>query len=459
MTKRNQALTLSSAAPPNQARPRPKALSDVLGHRRLRVLLVTSQDSGGGAPRAIHRLYKALQENCASQADTYLRVIHKTHDDPRVLGGKPERNLLEYAEYFLRTRFRKYFPRKPYLSDNKLLHSRALYATGLGREIDSLRPDIVMLGWLGNSTLSIEEIGRLKVPYVWRLSDMWMFAGAEHYTRHRRFESGYSRASRPPGEEGPDINRETFKRKVRSWTSPRHVISPSSWMAGLVSSSRLTKTWSSHVIPNAIDTEKWRPADRSEARKRLGLPTRANIALFGAGGGLRDEHKGGDLFLNSLNALAQVAKSPSPKPGQEVVAAIFGEEGRSYSVGQISVIFLGRLSDRELRDAYSSADVTVVPSRLDNLPSTAIEAQSCGCPVIAFQTAGLPDVVIDGVTGYLVEPFDTEQLASAMWSLLADGSLARSMGEAGRRRAESEWAPGTIAWKYLEVFRSAAGRS
>ncbi|CAI8401673.1 MAG: D-inositol 3-phosphate glycosyltransferase [Cellulomonadaceae bacterium TMED98] len=444
-------MTSSSNALAKHRRSTRRELGASVNKTRLRVLFVTSQDSGGGAPRAIHRIYQALRQHHSDEIDVSMRVIHKSFADEHIIGGKPARSKKEYAEYFLRTRFRKYFPRKPFISDNILLHSQARYDSGLAREINSIKPQVIMLGWLGNSTLSIEEIGRLKAPVVWRLSDMWMYFGAEHYTEHDRYSVGYARASRPTTESGPDIDRETFRRKLRHGKAPQNVICPSQWMANEVGKSTLTKDWPVYVIPNAIDLDIWRPVPRSHARRALGLPARGKVILFGAGSGLKDHHKGGDLLLQ---AMTEVYQSGIYR-GENTLLTIFGQEGESFRIGGIQVSFLGKLDDRALRNAYSASDVMVVPSRPDNFPSTAVEAQACGTPVVAFRTAGLPDIVQDGATGFLADPFDTCQLASLIGTVLGDASLERRLGTAARARAQAEWSPQTVANQYLDVFREA----
>ena len=68
--------------------------------------------------------------------------------------------------------------------------------------------------------------------------------------------------------------------------------------------------------------------------------------------------------------------------------------------------------DLSLRALYSAADALVVPSRQDNLLNTAIEAQACGTPVVAFNIGGLPDIVEHQCTGYLAKAFETEDLAA-----------------------------------------------
>jgi glycosyltransferase involved in cell wall biosynthesis len=420
---------------------------------RPRVLFVAAHDSLGGAARAVHRIYESIRNIFSSDVDIRLRVIHKTHTDPRILGGKASRSRREFLEYFLRTRFRKYFPREPFFSDNTVLHSQALFHTGLGREINKLAPDVIMLGWLGSGTLSIPEIGRLKAPVVWRLSDMWMFSGAEHYTPHARYAESYSRQSRPSSESGPDIDRETFFRKKRHWRYPRHVICPSHWMADQVRQSQLTSNWPVHVIPNPIDAGKWRPVPRLEARAQLGLPSRDLVVLFGAGGGTRDQHKGADLFFETLSHLQKLLRKRADS--RRLLGVVFGEDGVERLEAGVPIRFLGRLDDEQLRLAYSAANVMVVPSRLDNLPSTATEAQACGTPVAAFRVGGLPDIVDDSETGKLVEPFNTEELSKAVAWMTETSAREKELGRAARKRAETMWSPKVVAEKYLNVLLAA----
>lgn len=422
---------------------------------RLRVVFVMAHDSSGGAARAVFRIFETIREHFGDAVDLSIRAIHKTHELASIVGGKPKRNFWERWRYFIITRFRKYFPRPRFVPDIRLLHSRARHHSGLGRELNDLNPDVVMLGWLGNATLSIEEIGRLKPAVVWRLSDMWMFSGAEHYSGRARYSQGYSKRSRPDSESGPDINRETYRRKLRNWKTPRHVISPSHWMASELQKSPLTKGWPVHVIPNPIDTVKWAPKNRSIARKNLGILQNAAVVLFGAGGGTQFEHKGADLLFDALAALEQSSERDELGP---LVLLVFGESASNSHIGTIPVMYLGELDDEALIEAYSAADVMVVPSRLDNFPSTAVEAQSCALPVVGFRVGGLPDIIADGETGKLAEPFDVKQLCDAILWVLSDTERRSKLSQASRERASTLWEPRTIAEQYVDVFFRAANR-
>lgn len=416
---------------------------------RPKILIVAAHDSLGGAARAITRVFRSLEQFHSEEFEVLLRVSNQTIQDPGVIGGKPKRSRLEYLEYFLRTRFRKFFPRKEFISENKLLHSQALYQTGLGREINSLGPDLVLFGWLGNATISIEEIGRIRAPKMFRLSDMWVFSGAEHYTDQQRYAASYSTKSRPKSESGPDINRETFLRKIKSWREPSTLIALSRWQEEEAHQSSLTREWPSTVIPVPVDHEFWKPQIKDQARAKFGLNGDANVVMFGAGAGIKHHHKGADLLFE---AIPQVKKKLSVSSSAPLELAIFGQESGPQDIHGVPARYLGRLDDEGLRMAYSAADVFVVPSRLEALGQVAAEAQACATPVVAFDNSGLADVIEDSVTGRLVPAFDTGALADAIVWTLEEPERRGNLGIEARRRAIRLWAPRVVARQYAAVF-------
>jgi len=111
--------------------------------------------------------------------------------------------------------------------------------------------------------------------------------------------------------------------------------------------------------------------------------------------------------------------------------------------------------DTTLALLYSAADVTVVPSRQDNLPQSGTEAQTCGCPVVAFNVTGLPDVVEHGTTGYLAEVYSSEDLAKGIAWVLEDAERHAQLGAQARERAVLLWSPDVVVPQYLEVYQAA----
>ncbi len=119
------------------------------------------------------------------------------------------------------------------------------------------------------------------------------------------------------------------------------------------------------------------------------------------------------------------------------------------------VTFTGRLPLEELVQMYNASEVVVSPSLYEGFGLPAAEAMACGVPVIATTAGAFPEVVEDGVTGRLVPPGDAQALAGAIEGLLADDSLRRRMGEAGRGRVEERFSWASVAARTAEVYAEA----
>jgi len=94
----------------------------------------------------------------------------------------------------------------------------------------------------------------------------------------------------------------------------------------------------------------------------------------------------------------------------------------------------------------------VVPSRQDNLPNTAIEAQACGAPVVAFDVGGLSDIIIHKKTGYLAKKFDTSDLAHGINWVLNQQKIKR-LGINARIKAVEKFSEKKISENYLNIYK------
>jgi glycosyltransferase involved in cell wall biosynthesis len=90
----------------------------------------------------------------------------------------------------------------------------------------------------------------------------------------------------------------------------------------------------------------------------------------------------------------------------------------------------------ELASAYASADAFIFPSRTETLGLVLLEAMAAGCPVVAANSGGIPDIVTDGVNGFLFDPNEPESAIVATRKLFADDSIRQQMRENARREAE-----------------------
>jgi len=96
----------------------------------------------------------------------------------------------------------------------------------------------------------------------------------------------------------------------------------------------------------------------------------------------------------------------------------------------------------------------VLPSFTEGLPNVALEASAAGIPVVATAVGGTPEVIADGVSGYLVPSGNPDAIAGKLVTILRDESLRKRLGNAGRQRMASEFTFAAQAEKYVNLFES-----
>jgi glycosyltransferase involved in cell wall biosynthesis len=123
---------------------------------------------------------------------------------------------------------------------------------------------------------------------------------------------------------------------------------------------------------------------------------------------------------------------------------------RELDLGK-AVTFLGTCDAGRVRRLLAGATALVVPSIYEGMPLVVLEAMAAGVPVVASAVSGIPEVVEDGETGWLVPPEDPRALKQALEDVLARPQEARRRGEAGRRRAEERYRPSNAAARWREA--------
>jgi glycosyltransferase involved in cell wall biosynthesis len=223
------------------------------------------------------------------------------------------------------------------------------------------------------------------------------------------------------------------------------MIAPSRAFASIAAGSGLLQGCRMEHIPNAIDTNMFRPLEKAQARNLLGLPRDGHILLFGAMDASGDHRKGFDLLCQTLNTLLASGQ-------HDIVPVVFGAS--SFDAGlPLPMRFLGRLHDTlTLTLAYAAADLFVCPSRQDNLPNTVLESLACGTPVAAFSVGGIPDMVEHGLSGCLAAPENATELAAGIAALLRDADLRLRMGQAGREKVEREFSSSVVARRHIALY-------
>lgn len=119
------------------------------------------------------------------------------------------------------------------------------------------------------------------------------------------------------------------------------------------------------------------------------------------------------------------------------------------------VIFTGFVD--EVPEVMAAMDVYVLPSHREGMPRTVIEAMASGKPVVATNIRGCREEVVDGVTGLLVPVNDPESLARAIIKILSNPTMARQMGEAGRKRAVELFDEKLVIDRQIEIYHRLVG--
>jgi glycosyltransferase involved in cell wall biosynthesis len=209
----------------------------------------------------------------------------------------------------------------------------------------------------------------------------------------------------------------------------------------------------SPVIRNAIRAEDFGPADLACRDELQALFVERRERIIAAAGRLSPE-KGFDQLIAA--AAIVVARDPG------VGFILFGEgplrESLTKRIAERGLqgrfILAGFRSD--LERVLPACDMAVSSSHTEGLPVVVLEEMAAGLPVVATAVGGTPEVVEDGVTGWLVPPSDPAALARRMMDVLASPESSRAMGLAGRRRVETHFTFAAMAEGYLGLFRALA---
>jgi len=214
-----------------------------------------------------------------------------------------------------------------------------------------------------------------------------------------------------------------------------------------------------HIIPNGIDTVLYAPVDGREVLSRYGLQQDAPIVLFV---GRITRQKGvAHLVAAAKNfapgvQLALCAGAPdTPELAAEIAAGV-----AELQAGRAGVSWIQEMLPREeLLQLLTAADVFICPSIYEPQGIVNLEAMACETAVVASRVGGIPDVVVEGETGLLVDyttdPHEFELgLAASVNELVADPARAKAMGLAGRSRAVNAYGWDAIAARTVELYRT-----
>lgn len=414
----------------------------------MKIAIVNTYANGGGAARAANRLYHGLRQ---LGHESFMYVLHGSGKS--VVPYQPEMTLMGKVVREIRSKiidrsFSQYVQSRP--SGLKTFSDdRSQFGSGPIENIPDC--DVVNLHWgaglIDHASLPI----LVRTPMVWTLHDMWPFTGGCHYDDEcGRFKQACGRCPILSSQAENDLSHKIWERKQKSWSEvPIAVVAPSHWLAEMARASSLFKNRRVEVIPNGIDTEKYKPLDKKLARDAYGLPQDRKLVLFSAMSATTDKRKGHHLLLPALKKMALEGW------GKKTELIIIGaSEPDSAPALDMKVHYMGHLHD-EISSAllFSAADVTVAPSMQENLSNTVMESLSCGTPVVAFNIGGMPDMIDHQSNGYLASAFESDDLAQGIMWILESDERQEMLSRQARKIVLERFAIKTVANQYLTLYQ------
>jgi glycosyltransferase involved in cell wall biosynthesis len=296
-------------------------------------------------------------------------------------------------------------------------------------------------------------------PVVWRMPDLWAVTGHCAYPYDcQRWITGcfdcplFSPEGRKIIEPNPTIwdgTQRVWKSKRELYLKSRlHIIVTTEWMRNQVKQSILGNALSINVISNGVDLEIYKPRSRGEARKALDLPQNVPILLWSAGsrGNFR---KGYHLVVKALERM-QTGTDKMP-----FLVTMGGAKGWDQPETIQNVRHLGYVRNPKQQSlVYAASDVFLCPTLADGQPQTALESLACGIPIIAFDLGPMPDLAINGKTGFLVPQQTAENLQLVIEDFLERREDYSSYGENCRREAQQKYDLEKQTEKYIELYEA-----
>lgn len=297
------------------------------------------------------------------------------------------------------------------------------------------------------SPLTVWYLSKL-VPTVWTIHDCSPYTGGCLYPMDCvKFQSKCGpcpQLGQWPIDTSVDLTGWMHSVKKKMAQSGRIVyVTPSQWMAD--------QAWKSNifisppvVLPNGVDTENFKPYNKTLMRQKLGLPIERKIILISAGY-IRDERKGAKY---SLDAIRQI-KDLNP---YLLVVGNMNDDDRKI-LQEFEYYETGYIGDKEkLSQVYAAAELFLFCSLADNMPLCVLETMATATPIVGFKTGGIPEMVDQDQTGYLVPVKDSEQLAEKLRYGL-DPQVNQRWALASREKVQKEYSYDVFVEKHIQLYQ------
>lgn len=223
-----------------------------------------------------------------------------------------------------------------------------------------------------------------------------------------------------------------------------------SWYLRNVTRDELQVQREVEVVPNFVNCDVFQPADgacRREEFAESGERILVHLSNFRPVKRVPDVV---EIFARVRREIPAKLLMIGDGPERTVAEWMVREKGLGRDV-----IFLGK--QNQVPDLLNCADVMLLPSEIESFGLAALEAMACGVPAVCSRVGGLPEVIRDGVDGFLVAPHDVDTMAKRALEILTDKGKREAMGRSSRGRALAKFCSNNIIPLYEALYRRVAG--
>lgn len=379
----------------------------------MKVLLLNTYAEGGGAAVAANRMLQGLLEAgvdarmlVASPLHEENKYIHSVHNPEQKISFLRERIHVLFAAHFDRSKLFRFSPASTGIDISN--HPWVQWA------------DIIHLHWVQQGFLSMRGLIKLfSLPhkrFYWSLHDFWPITGGCHipYFLHKGethfCEKYLSHCSMCP------LLNSKYQKDLSYKIHSSKALWPYNRIQFLGVSNAVTNQISTYLqnrpsaiqpltVPNIINLKSFhvekciiKPTDRF---RMLFIAARADDPVKG---------------IDYLKRILEIASLNSSAFKNMAEVLIIGKLKHKIDPLPVRVFTKERALEDELRNAYNSAHLTLSTSRYETFGQTLLESIACGTPALAFNVGGTSDIIIDGINGALISPYEIEQYAECILS-------------------------------------------
>lgn len=315
-----------------------------------------------------------------------------------------------------------------------------------------LDADIIHIHWILKGFLSFDSLKKLLSlgkPVVWTCHDLWPFTGGCFYLRNcEELKKGCGNCFYLSNSENMDSSRLWLYQKSQLFTIPNLFwVSPSSWVIDQVRDSILFKqNGPIKKIPNPVNVLTLKVLNQNEKvieRENRGLDPNKFTLLFSAAF-IDNPVKGFVDFCNIIRML----------PCDTIQAVVIGKSKHKIDL-PIPFLNTGYLSDlNEIQTLFSLVDVYITSSTEETFGMTVAESLASGVPVICYDVGALPELIDNGVNGFVYPKGEWKQMAEGVVKLIDNPELLAEFSANARSKAEVYYDEAKVSQQYADLYHS-----